>query len=142
MIVSNDYLTQHDPPSGDTARPKAQRAGELAEEAKAERDYKGRALISFLSEDFHFTSKITREVIQDISHAACSEYSQMCDTHLYLVDARTFLDAYENGKIDLDVVRSRMKTIRKKGKRLRQPKFFQFLNPMITVSSKSLINNC
>lgn len=72
----------------------------------------------FLSEDFHFTSKITREVIQDISHAACSEYSQMCDTHLYLVDARTFLDAYEDGKIDLDVVRSRMKTIRKKGKRI------------------------
>ena len=72
----------------------------------------------FLSEDFHFTSKITREVIQDISHAACSEYHQMCDTHLYLIDARTFLDGYENGKIDLDVVRSRMKTIRKKGKRL------------------------
>jgi len=72
----------------------------------------------FLSEDFHFTSKITRDVIEDISHAACSEYSQMCDTHLYLIDARTFLDSYENGKIDLDVVRSRMKTIRKKGKRL------------------------
>ena len=72
----------------------------------------------FLSEDFHFTSKITREVIEEISHAACSEYSQLCDTHLYLIDARTFLDAYENGKIDLDLVRSRMKTIRKKGKRL------------------------
>lgn len=72
----------------------------------------------FLSEDFHFTSKITRDVIQDISHAACSEYSLMCDTHLYLVDARTFLDVYEDCKIDLDVVRSRMKTIRKKGKRL------------------------
>ena len=73
----------------------------------------------FLSEDFHFTSKITREVIQDISHAACSEYSQMCDTHLYLVDTRTFLESYENGKININIVLSRMKTIRKKGKRLR-----------------------
>jgi len=72
----------------------------------------------FLSEDFHFTSKITREVIQDISHAACSEYSQMCDTHLYLVDTRTFLGAYENGKININIVLSRMKSIRKKEKRL------------------------
>ena len=73
----------------------------------------------FISEDFHFTSKITREVIQDISHAACNEYSQMCDTHLYLVDTRTFLESYENGKININIALSRMKTIRKKGKRLR-----------------------
>jgi len=72
----------------------------------------------FISEDFHFTSKITREVIQDISHAACNEYSQMCDTHLYLVDTRTFLEAYENGKININIVLSRMKSIRKKEKRL------------------------
>ena len=41
-------------PSGDTATPEG-----LAEEAKAELDYKGRALISFMF--LHFYSKITGE---------------------------------------------------------------------------------
>ena len=31
----------------------------------------------FLSEDFHFTSKITRDVINEVSNAACSEYHLM-----------------------------------------------------------------
>jgi hypothetical protein len=72
----------------------------------------------FLSEDFHFTSLITREVIDEVTSAACNEYHQMCDSMLYSVDAKTFLDAYSHGQIDLDVVRSHMQLIRKKDKRL------------------------
>jgi len=70
----------------------------------------------FLSEDFHFTSSITRDVIDEVTNAACSEYRQMCNSKMYNVDARTFLQAYANGSIDIDVVRSRSRDIHKKGK--------------------------
>ena len=72
----------------------------------------------FLSEDFHFTSRVTKEVVDEVSDAACSEYHMMCDTHLYSVDAKTFLEAYQNGIINLEIVESRLQNIRKKGKRL------------------------
>ena len=72
----------------------------------------------FLSEDFHFTSKITKEVVDEVSHTACREYHMMCDTHLFSVNTETFLDAYQNGSIDLEIVESRLLSIRKKGKRL------------------------
>jgi len=72
----------------------------------------------FLSEDFHFTSKITKEVVDEVSHAACSEYHMMCDNHLYSVNAKTFLEAYQNGSINLETIESRLQNVRKKGKRL------------------------
>jgi len=40
----------------------------------------------------------------------------MCNSKMYNVDARTFLEAYDNGNIDIDIVRSKMRPIRKKGK--------------------------
>jgi rRNA-processing protein FCF1 len=70
----------------------------------------------FLSEDYHFTSKITRKVINEITNDACSEYHQMCDSIIYSIDTKTFLESYSHGKINLDIVKSRMKSIRKKGK--------------------------
>ena len=73
----------------------------------------------FLSQDFHFTSKITKDVIDEISSAACSEYHIMCNSMLYSVDTTTFLDAYNYGQIDLNIVRSKMKSIKKNGKRMR-----------------------
>ena len=59
----------------------------------------------FLSEDFHFTSAITKEVISEVKNAACSEYFLMCDSQLFSIDAKTFLEAYTKGTIDLDIVR-------------------------------------
>ncbi len=72
----------------------------------------------FLSEDFHFTSKITKEVIDEVKHIACSEFHQMCDSRLYSIDAYTFLRAYNQGKVDLKIIQTHMKTIKKAGKRL------------------------
>ena len=72
----------------------------------------------FLSEDFHFTSAITKDVINEVQSAACTEYQQMCETAMYSIDARTFLEAYGQAVINLDVVRLRIQTIRKDGKRL------------------------
>lgn len=72
----------------------------------------------FLSENFHFTSEISKEVIDEVKHAACAEYHQMCDSKLYSIEAETFLKAYDHGKVDLKIIRSLMKAIKKAGKRL------------------------
>ncbi len=70
----------------------------------------------FLSEDFHFTSKITKDVIKDVSNVACSEFHMMCDNQLYSVNADTFLVAYNDRDFNLDIVKSRQKNIRKDSK--------------------------
>jgi len=63
----------------------------------------------FLSEDFHFTSAITKQVIAEVKHAACSEYFLMCDSRMYSVDARTFIESYSKGTIDIDIAQSRIR---------------------------------
>lgn len=73
----------------------------------------------FLSEDFHFTSPITRDVINEVTNAACSEYHLMCETMLYCIDTTTFVDAYHNGQIDLDIVRKRLRHYEEKRKERR-----------------------
>jgi predicted nucleic acid-binding protein len=72
----------------------------------------------FLSEDFHFTSKVTSDVLDDVKNKACSEYSQMCDEELFSVNAATFEKAYSKGTIDLDLIESSRINIRKAGKRI------------------------
>jgi hypothetical protein len=68
----------------------------------------------FLSEDYHFTSAITKEVIDEIQSVACSEYFLMCDSQLYSIDAKTFLKTYFNKSIDLEVIQSLMDKRQKK----------------------------
>jgi len=70
----------------------------------------------FLSEDFHFTSRITQDVIHEITSAVCAEYHQMCGAQLYSVTAKTFVDAYRQGSIDVDYIETHLLNIRKKGK--------------------------
>jgi rRNA-processing protein FCF1 len=60
----------------------------------------------FLSEDFHFTSAITKDVIDELQHAACSEYSLMCGSQLFSIDARTFLKSYQNRSVDLKTIQT------------------------------------
>lgn len=72
----------------------------------------------FLSEDFHFTSKVTEDVLKDMTNNACVEYHQMCGEDLFAVDTKTFLKAYEDGKIDLEVLDSYRQDIKKPGKRI------------------------
>jgi hypothetical protein len=72
----------------------------------------------FLSEDFHFTSKITQNVIDEITNAACTEFHQMCETGLYAIDAQTFVLTYDHGFIDIEMITSLMQNVRKKDKNL------------------------
>ena len=76
----------------------------------------------FLSEDYHFTSKITKKVISEVKHTSCSEYHQMCDSALYSIDAFTFLKAYDNGSVDLNIIQKYMKSIKKSEKEFRNRK--------------------
>jgi rRNA-processing protein FCF1 len=66
----------------------------------------------FLSQDFHFTSAITTQVIHEIQHAACSEYSLMCGSTLYSIDSKTFVDAYSKGTIDLDILSAHLQRMK------------------------------
>ena len=72
----------------------------------------------FLSEDYHFTSRITKNVIEDVKNVACKEFNQMCNSFMFSIDANTFLKAYKNGFVDLDIIESSLKNIRKKDKTL------------------------
>jgi rRNA-processing protein FCF1 len=72
----------------------------------------------FLSEDFHFTSRVTLDVLDDIKNHACTEYHQMCGEDLYCVDTQTFLAAYDRGKLNLEIIEARRQNIKKSGKRL------------------------
>jgi hypothetical protein len=56
----------------------------------------------FLSEDYHFTSAYTPDVITDVTNAACAEYHQLCTTDLYCLNTSTFHRIYKDGAIDLD----------------------------------------
>jgi len=72
----------------------------------------------FLSEDFHFTSRITTDVIDDIEHGACREFHMMCADELHAMNATTFLRVYARRAIDLELLQSLMQGVRKPGKRL------------------------
>jgi rRNA-processing protein FCF1 len=71
-----------------------------------------------LSEDYHFTSKVTLDVVEDIKHIACKEFSQMCDSSLYMIDTKTFLNAFNNEQMDIEIIESNMKNIKKSEKNL------------------------
>ena len=73
----------------------------------------------FLSEDYHFTSKITLQVLDEITNKACKEYYQMCDEEMFSIDTDIFLAAYNDGKIDIDIVESKRKSIIKPEKTLK-----------------------
>lgn len=72
----------------------------------------------FLSEDFHFTSKVTDEVLEDITHSACSQYKMMCGEEMYAVDSITFFKVYNNGYLDVETLKSLKINIKKPKKRL------------------------
>lgn len=70
----------------------------------------------FLSEDYHFTSKITEQVIGEVKNLACQEYHLMCGATLYNIDSNTFIKAYNNRKIDVEIIEKNMKPIKKSKK--------------------------
>jgi len=71
----------------------------------------------FISEDYHFTSRITKKVIDEVSNSACKEFHMMCKSILYNIDSKTFIKSYKNNKIDVYIIEKEMKLIKKSEKR-------------------------
>ncbi len=58
----------------------------------------------FLCGDFNFTAHATEDVLREVSNNACLGYHQMCGDEMYSVNTHTFLKAYGNGTLDLDIM--------------------------------------
>ena len=72
-----------------------------------------------LSEDFHFTSKYTDNVVDDVCGKTCDRFHKLCECDIILINRKTFLAAYGQGSIDLDVVTDMKPAIRKPSKVLK-----------------------
>lgn len=72
-----------------------------------------------LSEDFHFTSKYTDKVVNDVCNKTCDRFHKLCECDIILINRKTFLAAYGQGNIDLDVVADMKPAIRKPSKVLK-----------------------
>ncbi|MFH0816646.1 MAG: GNAT family N-acetyltransferase [Methanobacteriota archaeon] len=70
----------------------------------------------FLSEDWHLTSRVTDEVLREVSAGACTEYKMMCGPELHALNARTFLASYSRRHLDLDKADALRRDVRKPSK--------------------------
>ena len=69
-----------------------------------------------LAEDYHFTSKYTEKVVETVSGRICDRFGKLCDSEIVLLNKDTFLAAYREHKVDLDVVESMKQRVRKDSK--------------------------
>lgn len=73
-----------------------------------------------LSEDFHFTSRYTENVVDTISANTCNRFHKLCESDILLLDKDSFLAAYQGKKVDLKIVESMKQDIKKDSKLLKK----------------------
>lgn len=71
-----------------------------------------------LSEDFHFTSKYSDNVVNTVCERTCDRFHKLCECDILALNKDTFLAAYKRNMVDLDVVEKMKYDIRKNGKRM------------------------
>lgn len=69
-----------------------------------------------LAEDFHFTSKYTEKVVETVSGNICGRFGKLCDSEIVLLNKDTFLAAYREKQVDMDVVESMKQQVKKDSK--------------------------
>lgn len=69
-----------------------------------------------LSEDFHFTSKYTGNVVNTVCEKTCDRFQRLCECDILALNKDTFLAAYKGNMVDLDVAESMKHNIRKNRK--------------------------
>ncbi len=69
-----------------------------------------------LSEDFHFTSKYTDNVVNTVCEKICDRFKRLCECDILALNKDTFLAAYKDNVVDLDVAESMKHNIRKNSK--------------------------
>ncbi len=71
-----------------------------------------------LSEDFHFTSKYTGNVVNTVCERTCNRFQRLCECDILALNKDTFLASYKGGTVDLDIAESMKHNIRKNSKSL------------------------
>ncbi len=66
-----------------------------------------------LSEDFHFTSKYTDNVVNTVCERTCDRFKRLCECDILALNKDTFLAAYKGKTVDLEVAASMRRNIRK-----------------------------
>ncbi len=69
-----------------------------------------------LSEDFHFTSKYTGNVVNTVCEKTCNRFQRLCECDILALNKDTFLASYKRSMIDLEIAESMRQNIRKNGK--------------------------
>jgi hypothetical protein len=68
------------------------------------------------SEDFHFTSKYTGNVVNTVCKRTCNRFQRLCECDILALNKDTFLASYKGNMVDLDIVESMKPNIRKNSK--------------------------
>jgi len=71
-----------------------------------------------LSEDFHFTSKYTDNVVNTVCEKTCDRFKRLCECDILALNKDTFLAAYKGNMVDMDVAGSMKHNIRKDRKKM------------------------
>jgi hypothetical protein len=71
-----------------------------------------------LSEDFHFTSKYSDNVVNTVCERTCDRFHRLCECDILALNKDTFLAAYKGNMVDLNVVEEMKYEIRKNVKRI------------------------
>ncbi len=71
-----------------------------------------------LSEDFHFTSKYSDNVVNTVCERTCDRFHRLCECDILALNKDTFLAAYKGNMVNIDIVESMKHNIRKKFKRI------------------------
>lgn len=71
-----------------------------------------------LSEDFHFTSKYSDNVVNTVCERTCNRFHKLCECDILALNKDTFLAAYKGNMVDLDIVEKMRYDIRKNSKRM------------------------
>jgi hypothetical protein len=71
-----------------------------------------------LSEDFHFTSKYTDNVVNTVCERTCNRFQKLCECDILALNKDTFLASYKGSMVDLDIAESMKHNIRKNNKTL------------------------
>ncbi len=66
-----------------------------------------------LSEDFHFTSKYTDNVVNTVCERTCDRFKRLCECDILALNKDMFLAAYKGKAVDLEVAASMKHSIRK-----------------------------
>ncbi len=71
-----------------------------------------------LSEDFHFTSKYSDNVVNTVCGRTCDRFHRLCECDILALNKDTFLAAYKGNMVNLEIVEKMKHNIRKNIKRI------------------------